>query len=62
MVKYEFKYVSTDNYELRYTNINGEEIIKPFKRNISLAQKIQGISARARLKMNKELTTQGIMI
>lgn len=60
MNNYEFVFVSTDNYELRYTDKNGNNKVLPFKRTIALASKLQGITATARLKMFKELTSMGI--
>ena len=60
MIKYNFRYVSTDNYELSYTSVKGEEKTIPFRRTIAMAKKIQGVQATARLKMYQELTEQGI--
>ena len=60
MNDYNFRYVSTDNYELSYTNKDGVKVCIPFTRTIGMAQKIQGIQASARINMYKELTAQGI--
>jgi hypothetical protein len=57
---YEFKNISTDNYELHYNAKDGSQKVIPFTRSISMATKLQGITAQARLKMFKELTAQGM--
>lgn len=59
-MEYSFKYISTDCYELHYVDKNNQETVKPFKRTVEMAQKLQGIYASARLKMYKDLTKQGI--
>lgn len=58
-MKYEFKEVSLDNYELHYTNKDGVKKIIPFKRTVELATKIQGADANARLKLFEYLTKLG---
>ena len=58
-MRYEFKEVSLDNYELHYTNKDGIEKIIPFKRTVELASKIQSGDANARLKLFEYLTKQG---
>ena len=58
-MKYEFKELSLDNYELTYTSKDGKKKILPFKRTVELATKLQGADANARLKMLDYLTKQG---
>lgn len=58
-MKYEFVEKSLDEYELHYTNTKGEEVIKPFKRSVELAVKLQRSDADARFKMLEYLTQQG---
>lgn len=53
--KYEFKTVNLDNYELHYKKDN-QEIVKPFKRTVELASKLQSVDADARFKMFEYLT------
>lgn len=60
MNDYEFVFISTDNYELRYTNKDNEKKVIPFTRTIEMASKLQGIVASARLKMYQELTKMGM--
>jgi hypothetical protein len=57
---YEFTFISTDNYELRYTSKDGVRKVLPFKRTIGMSKKLQGIQATGRLKMYQELTAQGM--
>lgn len=59
-MKYEFKYIKLDDYELKYTNKNGDDITIPFTRNIKMANKLQSIEKRARLNMYKDLTEMGV--
>jgi hypothetical protein len=59
MAKYEFKMISLDDFELRYTNKNNEEIVKPFKRTVALASKLQNTEADARIKMFEYLVEKG---
>lgn len=59
-MNYEFIYVSTDNYELRYTAKDGTKKVLPFKRTIEMSKRLQGIHAEGRLKMYHELTAQGM--
>lgn len=56
--KYEFKSISLDNFELHYMKDN-QEIVKPFKRTVELASKIQNVDADARFKMFEYLTKNG---
>ena len=58
MTKYEFKAVSLDDFEFHYTK-DGKEIVKPFKRTVELAKKLQGTDAEARFKMYEYLTSVG---
>lgn len=58
-MQYKFNYISTDNYELEYTNKNGEKIKKPFKRNVELAREIQSIQAEGRSLMLESMTKKG---
>lgn len=60
MQKYEFKKLDLDNYKLTYKGIDGIEKEIPFRRNIECAKKLQGIQAKARMKMYKEMTSNGI--
>lgn len=50
-MKYEFKELSLDNYELHYTGKDGKEKILPFKRTVELARKLQSADADARFEM-----------
>lgn len=59
-MNYEFIYISTDNYELRYTSKEGISKILPFKRTIEMSKKLQSIHATARLQMYQELTAGGM--
>lgn len=59
-LKYEFKYISLDKYELIYTDKNKKEVVIPFTRTVEMATKLQGIEKRARLSMYKDLTEQGM--
>ena len=58
-MNYSFKYVSVDNYILKYTDKEGKDKELPFTRTVEIATKLQGIVAKARLKMFKELSSQG---
>lgn len=60
MNNYEFKFISTDNYELRYTDKDKNEKVIPFTRTIEMASKLQSIEKRARLSMYKDLTEMGM--
>ena len=53
--KYEFIKVSTDNYILKYKDKSFE-----FKTDISLANEMQGIYKKARVKMIKDLAKDGM--
>jgi len=58
-MKYEFKEISLDNYELHYIDKNGEEKIIPFKRTVEIAQKLQSADADARFEMLEYLQSKG---
>lgn len=58
-MKYEFIEKSLDEYELHYTNKDGEEIIKPFKRTIEIASKLQSANKDARMEFFTYLTSIG---
>ena len=58
-MKYEFKELSLDNYELHYVSKDGKKKVLSFKRTIELAQKLQSADANARLKMLDYLTKLG---
>lgn len=58
-MNYEIKEISLDNYELHYISKNGEKRIRPFKRTIELASKIESGDANARFKLYEELTKMG---
>lgn len=59
-MKYEFKKIATDEYQLVYTNFKNETITKNAKLTIDIAKEIQGSVMKARLKMYKELTDLGM--
>lgn len=58
-MKYEFKELSLDNYELHYTNKDGKEVIKPFKRTVELATKLASADKDARMEFFSYLTSMG---
>lgn len=58
-MKYEFKELSLDNYELHYIDTTGKEKILPFKRTVELAEKLQSADADARFKMLDYLQKRG---
>ena len=55
-MKYEFKEISLDNYELHYIDKEGKEKVIPFKRTVELAKKLQSADADARFEMLEYLT------
>lgn len=59
-MKYKFEKLDIDDYVLTYTNVDNQEVKLPFKRTIELGSTIQEIPARARLKMFKEMSKNGI--
>lgn len=58
-MKYEFKTVDLDTFELVYTK-NEEEKKIQFKRDIEMASYLDGITARARIKLNSYLAKMGM--
>lgn len=58
-MNYEFKEIALDNYELHYTNKDGEKKIIPFKRTVRLAKKLESADAEARIKLMSYLTELG---
>lgn len=58
-MNYEFVEKTLDDYELHYTNKEGKEVIKPFKRTVDLAVKLQSGDADARFKLLDYLTKKG---
>lgn len=60
MKEYKYNKVALDEYTLEYRNINGIDVKRPLKRSIEMAQKIQGIPVKSRIKMYKEMTKNNI--
>lgn len=58
-MKYEFKEISLDEYELHYTDKNGNEVVKPFKRTVELATKLQSGDVDARMEFYSNMTKAG---
>lgn len=58
--KYEFKSLGDDFYSLNYTNNEGETITKQFKLTIKTLRKIESVTAKARLRMSKDMKDMGI--
>ena len=58
-MKYEFKEIGLDDYELHYTDKEGKEKVIPFKRTVKLAKELQSVEAAARLKLMEFLTQIG---
>lgn len=56
-MKYEFKQVGTDDIELTYKDKSFT-----FKRDVNLVREMQNIVKEARLKMIKDLSSQGISL
>lgn len=56
-MKYEFVLIGTDDIELRYKDKSFK-----FKRDINLIREMQSVIKNARLKMIKELSSQGISL
>lgn len=56
---YKFNFISTDNYELEYTNKNGETVKKPFTRSVKVARDLESIQAEGRAMMLKRMTDRG---
>ena len=51
-MNYEFKEISLDNYELHYTNKDGEKKVIPFKRTVALAKKITKCRRKRKNEIN----------
>lgn len=58
-MKYEFIEKSLDEYELHYTNKDGKEVVKPFKRTVELAHKLASADKEARMELFTYLTSIG---
>ena len=62
-MKYEFKTIGTDEFELHYDKKNAdgssEHKVIPFKRTIEMAKKLQNITAEARFNMFNYLNSIG---
>lgn len=58
-VKYEFKKLSKDEYELNYEK-NGESKTIPFKQTIDIAKTNEEKYIKANLKINKALAEEGL--
>ena len=58
-MKYEFVEKGLDDYELHYTNKDGKEVIKPFKRTVELAHKLASADKDARMELFTYLTSIG---
>lgn len=58
-MKYEFIEKNLDEYELHYTNKDGKEVIKPFKRTVELAHKLASADKEARMELFTYLTSIG---
>lgn len=59
-MKYEFKKIDIDSYELIYTSKNKEEKRLPFKRTIKMAKELNGITMRARINLATKLSEMGL--
>jgi len=58
-MKYEFKEIGLDDYELHYTDKDGKEKVIPFKRTVKLAKELQSVEANAKMKLMEYLTQIG---
>ena len=58
-MKYEFKEIGLDDYELHYTDKEGKEKVIPFKRTVKLAKELQSVEANAKMKLMEYLTQIG---
>lgn len=59
-MKYEFKKNDLDSYTLVYTNKDKKQVVKDFKRTVEMGESLQGITARARVKMAIQLAKMGM--
>lgn len=57
-MKYEFKTIGLDSFELHYTKDNKEKVV-PFKRTVEMAKKLQSVEATARFNMMEYLNSIG---
>lgn len=58
-MKYEFKNVDIDTFQLVYTSKSGEEKTLEFKRTIEMAEKLDGIVEEARFRLTDALQKRG---
>lgn len=58
--KYEFKSLGDDIYTLNYTNMDGEPVSKQFKLTVKTLRTIESVTAKARLRMVKDMKDMGI--
>ena len=58
-MKYEFKQLDLDTYKLIYTNKEGKEVEKEFKRTIEMAEMLEGIPFNAEIELNAKLSKMG---
>jgi hypothetical protein len=59
-MKYEFIKIDLDTYKLVYTNKDKKEVSIEFKRTNEMAKNLQGITAKARIKMFQQLSSMGL--
>lgn len=59
-MKYEFKIISTDNYELVYIDRKKEEKSLKFTKDVALTKKLQELQMKGRLKLQKMLKEMGM--
>lgn len=59
-MNYKFLEKSLDEYELVYTNKEGKETTRPFKRTVELATKLQSGDKEARMELAMYMTKNGI--
>lgn len=58
-MKYEFKNVSLDNYQLIYTDKEGKEKTIDFKKDVELASLLSSAQRRAKIRMYGEMKKMG---
>lgn len=59
-MKYEFKKIDIDNYELIYETKDKKEKRIPFKRTIKMAKELNGITMKARINLATKLSEMGL--
>lgn len=59
-MKYKIETKSIDEYKLIYTNKNGDEVTKEFKRNVKLMSRIDKVNLLGRIKLSKYLTENNL--